>query len=67
MEPPSVMCLPLSCFENMQMELAWRFDDLIERIWDIQDDLTSLKDWLNPKDFSSLPNNFDPLQTFGKY
>ena len=36
MNTPTVITLPLSTFENMRMELAWRLDDCVdqaERAW----------------------------------
>ena len=35
MNTPSVITLPLSGVENMEMELAWRFSDLLDQIGDI--------------------------------
>ena len=31
MNTPAVITLPLSTFENMKMELAWRSDDCVEQ------------------------------------
>jgi len=64
MEPPAVISLPLSTFENMTMEMNWRFQDLVTGIWEIQDDL---KDYLKTLNVNNSPKPFDPLQTVGKY
>lgn len=48
MNPPPIIRMPLSCFENMRMELAWIFQDLFEQVWEICKDLDDLKEslWL---------------------
>lgn len=64
MEPPTVISLPLSTFENMTMEMNWRFQDLVQGIWEIQDDL---KDYLKTLKGDDSAKPFDPLRTIGKY
>ena len=34
---PEVICLPLSSLENMQMELTWRIDAMMELVKEGQD------------------------------
>jgi len=64
MEPPAVISLPLSTFENMTMEMNWRFQEIINGIWEKQDDL---KDYLRTLNVDDSPKPFDPLRTIGKY
>ena len=67
MDEPPVIKLPLSCYENMVTELAWRDMEIFELFLDIYDDLTRLKTQLENDDFSEPTTTFDPLRTFGKY
>jgi hypothetical protein len=62
--------MPLSSFENMKMELAWRFQDLFIQFWEMDDALKDLKvifSTYNLDDSHNLPPPFDPLRTVGKY
>jgi hypothetical protein len=67
MTPPPFIQLPLSTFENMKMELSWRFCDLLDQILEICDDLDGIKETLNSDRIPRLPYEFDPLTTIGKY
>ena len=67
MDEPPVIKLPLSCYENMVTELAWRDTEIFELFLDIYDDLTRLKTQLENDDFSEPTTTFNPLRTFGKY
>ena len=40
---PEVICLPLSSLENMQMELVWRIDAMLELVKEGQDLLRWIK------------------------
>jgi hypothetical protein len=64
---PAVIKLPLSSYENMQMELAWRNTQLLDQYWEIRDILERLKNKLQNDDFSVTTPPFDPLKTIGKY
>ena len=75
---PSIIELPLSTYENMTMEMNWRFQDLVYQIWDILDDLRDFKrEYLDRfQQYSAsldnphrplTPTPFDPLRTIGKY
>jgi hypothetical protein len=64
---PTIIKLPLSSYENMQMELAWRITQLLDQYWEIRDILEELKHRLQHDDFSVTIPSFDPLKTFGKY
>jgi hypothetical protein len=67
MDEPPVIKLPLSCYENMVTELAWRDMEIFELFLDIYNDLTHLKTQLENDNFSEPTTTFDPLRTFGKY
>lgn len=67
MEEPAIIVLPLSSYENMAMELAWRDNYMTELIEGIYQDLNGIKTKLDNDDFPISPNPFDPLRTFGKY
>jgi hypothetical protein len=62
--PPAVYKLPLSSLENMTLELEWRFEDLMNQLEEIRDELKQIKAAV---DDSELHSTFDPLQTIGKY
>ena len=64
---PAVIKLPLSSYENMRMELAWRDTHLFDQYWEIREILEELKYKLLFDDFSVTTPPFDPLKTFGKY
>ena len=62
---PEVICLPLSSLENMQMELAWRIDTMLELVKEGQDLMRWIKGESNTSYRPDSP--FDPLKTIGKY
>jgi hypothetical protein len=64
---PAVITLPLSSYENMQMELDWRNTDLLDQNRKIRDILVEFKYKLLLDDFAVTIPPFDPLKTFGKY
>ena len=65
---PTVIELPLSSYENMQMELAWRGDYLKTQFKEIYDTLLErLKEKFLFNDFQEITPLFDPLKTIGKY
>ena len=64
---PEVICLPLSSLENMQMELAWRIDAMLELVKEGQDLLRWIKGESNMSYRPDYPPTFDPLKTIGKY
>ena len=64
---PAVIKLPLSSYENMQMELAWRGDDLKIQFKEIYDALERIKEKFLFDDFQEIAPLFDPLKTIGKY
>ena len=65
MTEPAFFSIPLSCFENMKMELAWRFTDLFDQYWSIRENLEDIKLKLLLDDFSEPPTSpvFYSLQT----
>jgi len=67
MDAPAVITLPLSTFEGMTMELAWRIQDLVDQIWTICDELKEIKAKLAVDTHPKPTPIFDPLQTIGKY
>jgi hypothetical protein len=67
MNAPAVIKLPLSTYENMIMELAWRHEDLINQVQKIRTDLSFIKAALNPEEPPQPTSDFDPLRTIGKY
>jgi hypothetical protein len=67
MNPPAVIKLPLSTFENMTMELAWRIDEIHEHFRDFHTEMYRLKALFTNFDFSTPLDAFDPFQTIGKY
>ena len=64
---PAVIELPLSSYENMQMELAWRSDHLKIQFEEIYDVLERIKEKFLLDDFQEIAPTFDPLKTIGKY
>ena len=64
---PAVIELPLSSYENMQMELAWRGDYLKTQFEEIYDALERLKEKFLFDGFQEITPLFDPLRTIGKY
>ena len=64
---PEVICLPLSSLENMQMELAWRIDAMMELVKEGQDLMRWIKGESNTSYRPDSPPAFDPLKTIGKY
>jgi len=67
MNTPAIIELPLSTYENMRMELAWRHEDLIRQIQKIRTDLSYIRAALNPDQPPNISYHSDPLRTFGKY
>ena len=64
---PAVIELPLSSYENMRMELAWRSDHLKIQFEEIYDVLERIKEKFLLNDFQKIAPLFDPLKTIGKY
>ena len=64
---PAVIELPLSSYENMRMELAWRSDHLKIQFEEIYDVLEKIKEKFRLDDFQEITPLFDPLKTIGKY
>ena len=64
---PAVIELPLSSYENMRMELAWRSDHLKIKFEEIYDVLERIKEKFLLNDFQEIAPLFDPLKTIGKY
>ena len=64
---PAVIELPLSSYENMRMELAWRSDHLRTQFEEIYDILGKIKEKFKLDDFQNTTSLFDPLKTIGKY
>ena len=64
---PAVIELPLSSYENMRMELAWRSDHLKIQFEEIYDVLERIKEKFLLDDFQEIAPLFDPLKTIGKY
>ena len=62
-----VICLPLSSLENMQMELVWRINAMMELVKEGQDLLRWIKGESNTSYRPDSPPTFDPLKTIGKY
>ena len=63
---PAVIELPLSSYENMQMELAWRSDHLKIQFEEIYEVLERIKEKFLLDDFQEIAPLFDPLKTIGK-
>ena len=65
MTEPAFFSIPLSCLENMKMELAWRFADLFDQYWSIRESSEDIKLKLLLDDFLEPPTSpiFDPFQT----
>lgn len=63
----TVIELPLSTLEEMQLELSWKILYMEELIWEIIDHLEQIKEEyeMNIRPIPSL--EFDPLRTTGKY
>jgi hypothetical protein len=55
--------LPLSSVETMTLELMWNFENLIEDVLEILDELAKIKRLYGIQE--SPP--FDPLKTIGKH
>ena len=64
---PAVIELPLSSYENMQMELAWRSDHLKIQFEEIYEVLERIKEKFLLDEFQEIAPLFDPLKTIGKY
>ena len=64
---PAVIELPLSSYENMRMELAWRSDHLKIQFEEIYDVLERIKEKFLLDDFQEIAPLFNPLKTIGKY
>ena len=64
---PAVIELPLSSYENMQTELAWRGDHLKIQFEEIYDALERIKEKFLLDDFQEIAPLFDPFKTIGKY
>ena len=64
---PAVIELPLSSYENMRTELAWRSDHLKIQFEEIYDVLERIKEKFLLNDFQEIAPLFDPLKTIGKY
>ena len=64
---PAVIELPLSSYENMRMELAWRSDHLKIQFKEIYEVLERIKEKFLLDDFQEIAPLFDPLKTIGKY
>ena len=54
---------PLSILDYYLAELEWRFDCLLNQIWEIYDELGDIRDILEYDDSPRPPREFDPLQT----
>ena len=69
MTEPAFFPIPLSCVENMKMELAWRFTDLFDQYWSIRESLEDIRLKALLDDFSEPPTFpiFDPLRTIRLY
>ena len=63
----AVIELPLSSYENMRMELAWRSDHLKIQFEEIYEVLERIKEKFLLDDFQEIAPLFDPLKTIGKY
>ena len=64
---PAMIELPLSSYENMRMELAWRGDYLKTQFEEIYDALEKLKEKFLLNGFQEIAPLLDPLKTIGKY
>ena len=64
---PAMIELPLSSYENMRMELAWRGDHLKIQFEEIYDALERIKEKFLLDDSQESAPLFDPLKTIGKY
>ena len=64
---PEGICLPLSSLENMQMELAWRIDAMMELVKEGQDLMRWIKGESNTSYRPDSPPAFDPLKAIRKY
>jgi len=58
--------LPLSNIETMTLELMWNFENLIEDVLEILDELAEIKRRYGIQE-APEPPSFDPLKTIGKY
>ena len=67
MNPPAIIKLPLSTFENMAMEFAWRINDIHDQFKEFYMEMYHFKVLFAKFNFSTFPHVFDPLQTIGKY
>ena len=69
MTEPAFFPIPLSCVENMKMELAWRFTDLFDQYWSIRESLEDIRLKALLDDFSEPPTSpiFDPFRTIQLY
>ena len=64
---PAVITLPLSSYENMKMELAWRSEHLKTQFEEVHDTLKNLKERFLLDDFQETTPPFDPFKTIRKY
>ena len=58
MTEPAFFPIPLSCVENMKMELAWRFTDLFDQYWSIRESLEDIRLKALLDDFSEPSTSF---------
>ena len=54
---------PLMILDYYLAELEWRFDLLLNQIWEIYDELGDIKEALEYDASPRPPHKFDPLQT----
>ena len=64
---PAVITLPLSSYENMKTELAWRSKHLKTQFKEVYDTLERLKEMLLLDNLQKTVPPFDHLKTIGKY
>ena len=67
MNPPAIIKLPLSTFENMAMEFAWRIDDIRDQFKEFYMEMYYFEVLFAKFDYSTSSYVFNPLQTIGKY
>jgi hypothetical protein len=63
---PSVITLPLSTLEGMQMEICWRIDVMMEIVWEGIDLIQQIKEELGMNRRPNTSQPFDPFRTIGK-
>jgi hypothetical protein len=54
---------PLSLFDYYTAELNWRFDWLIDRIWELIEEIEDIKEALEYDNDARPPAEFDPFRT----